>query len=138
MADTGGNPRLLKAVCRHVYDRLKDSEKIINKGHYLAYLPYIMSMLSGEWFGRMYQKTPEAERRILAVMARNGEGMHVSDVARTLGRPLGPTTALVGRLLDRGQITRLDRCKYRVFAGLYARYVMQRAGADVENARKRR
>ncbi len=143
MTDTGGNPRLLKAVCRHVYDRLKDNEKIINKGHYLAYLPYIMNMLSGEWFGRMYQATPEAERRILAVMAGNSEGMHVSDIARTLGRPLGPTTALVGRLLDRGQITRLDRGKYRIFAGLYARYVLQRGEGRAEeksagSAQKRR
>ncbi len=136
MADTGGNPGLVKAVCRHIYDRLKDNEKVITKGHYLAYLPYIMSMLSGEWFGRAYQETPGAERAILAAMAKNSEGMHVSDIARTLGRPLGPTTALMKRLLDSGQVVRLDRGKYRIFAGLYARYVAQRSG--MENGKVKR
>jgi predicted SnoaL-like aldol condensation-catalyzing enzyme len=127
LADTGGNPGLVRAVCRHIYERLKDNEKVITKGHYLAYLPYIMSMLSGEWFGRMYQETPDAQRKILAVMAKNGE-MHVSDIARTLGRPLGQTTALMRRLLERGQVVRLDRGKYRIYAALYARYVLQMAG----------
>jgi len=130
MDDTGGNPRLVRTVCRHVYDRLRDNEKVITKGHYLAYLPYIMSMLSGEWFGALYQETPQAERRILAVMAKNEEGMHVSDIARALGKPLGPVTALIRRLLDSGQITRLDRGKYRIFAGLYARYVLQMGGTE--------
>ncbi|MDD5340317.1 MAG: AAA family ATPase [Candidatus ainarchaeum sp.] len=136
MADSGGNPRLVKAVCRQIYDRLKDTEKVITKGHYLAYLPYMMSMLSGEWFGGMYQETPAAERAILAVMAGTPEGMHVSDIARTLGRPLGQTTALMKRLLDSGQVVRLDRGKYRIFAGLYARYVAQRSG--IENGKVKR
>jgi hypothetical protein len=133
MADTGGNPRLVKAVCRHIYDRLKDNEKVITKGHYLAYLPYIMSMLSAEWFGRAYQETPEAERRILAVLAQGGE-MHVSDIAKALGRPLGQTTALVKRLLDSGQIIRIGRGRYRIFAALYGRYVLQMAGGQPAGA----
>jgi hypothetical protein len=135
MDDTNGNPRLIKTVCRHLYDRLRDNEKVINKGHYLAYLPYIMSMLSGEWFGRMYQKAPASEREILAAMAESREGMHVSDIARQLGKPLGPTTALMKRLLDSGQITRIGRGKYRIFAGLYARYVAQRALGNQEPGR---
>lgn len=126
LEDTSGNPGLLRAVCRHIYERLRDNEKVITKGHYLAYLPYIMNMLSAEWFGRAYQETPAAERQILEALARGGE-MHVSDIAKQVGRPLGPTTALVKRLLDSGQIARLDRGKYRIFAGLYARYVLQRA-----------
>jgi hypothetical protein len=139
LSDSGGNPRLLKNVCRHIYDRLKDNEKVITKGHYLAYLPYIMSMLSGEWFGGMYQETPASERAILAVMAKSDEGMHVSDIAKALGKPLGPVTALIRRLLDSGQIVRLDRGKYRVFAPLYARYVAQRsAGTENAETRKRR
>lgn len=123
--DTGGNPGLLKAVCRHLYDRLKDNERVISKGHYLAYLPYIMSMLSAEWFGRTYQETPAAERDILRVLAKSGEGAHVSDVAKTLRKPLGPVTALTKRLLDSGQIVRLGRGRYAVFSRLYARYVVQ-------------
>jgi hypothetical protein len=126
MADTQGNPRLFKTVCRLVYERLRDNERVISKGHYLAYLPYIMSMLGREWFGRLYQETPASERAILAVLAKNEDGMHVSDIAKTLKKPLGPTTALMKRLLDSGQVVKLDRGKYRIFARLYAKYVSQR------------
>jgi hypothetical protein len=127
LADTGGNPRLLKIVCRIIYERLRDNEKIISKGHYLGYLPQIMNSLSREWFGRMYQETPGAEKRILEILAKSEEGMHVSDVARAMGKPLGPVTALTKRLLESGQISRIDRGKYRIFSRLYARYVNQRS-----------
>ncbi len=127
MTDSGGNPRIFKSICRHVYDRLRDTEKVISKGHYLAYSPYIMSMLSREWFGGMYQETPEAERQILRVLAKSNGEMHVSDMARKLGKPLGPVTALTRRLLDRGQIVKVGRGKYRIFAKLYAKYVVQRS-----------
>ncbi len=126
MNDTQGNPLLFKTVCHHIYARLRDNEKVISKGHYLAYLPYIMSMLSREWFGKMYQETPGAEKEILLALAKN-ESMHVSDIANELGKPLGPVTALIKRLLDRGQIVKLDRGKYRIFAKLYGRYVIQRS-----------
>ncbi len=126
LQDSGGNPRLLKGVSKHIYDRLKDTEKVMTKGHYLGYMPYIMSMLSREWFGGMYQETPAAEKAILKAMASADDGMHVSDIARKIGKPLGPVTALTKRLLDSGQIIRMDRGKYKVFARLYAKYVMQR------------
>lgn len=126
IADSGGNPRLIKSVCRHIYDKLRDNEKVITKGHYLGYMQHIMSMLSREWFGRMYQETPAAERMILHELAGEEGGMHVSDIAKKIGKPLGPVTALTKRLLDSGQIVRVDRGKYRVFAKLYARYVRER------------
>lgn len=127
LSDTGGNPRLLKTVCRIIYEKLRDNEKIISKGHYLGYLPQIMSSLSREWFGRMYQETPEAEKRILSAIARSEDGVHVSDVAKALGKPLGQVTALTMRLLESGQIARIGRGKYRVFSRLYARYVRERS-----------
>ncbi|MEW6035767.1 MAG: AAA family ATPase [Candidatus Micrarchaeota archaeon] len=126
LADTGGNPKLMKRVCHEIYERLRENEKVITKGHYLAYLPQIMGALSREWFGRLYQETPGAERAILQVMAKSEEGMHVSDIAKKLGKPLGPVTALTKRLLERGQVVKLDRGKYRVFSKLYAKYVSQR------------
>jgi hypothetical protein len=126
LADSGGNPKLMKRVCHEIYERLRDSEKVITKGHYLAYLPQIMGALSREWFGRMYQETPAAERAILQILSKSDDGMHVSDIAAKLGKPLGPVTALTKRLLDRGQIVRLDRGKYRVFSKLYAKYAAQR------------
>lgn len=127
LADTGGNPKLLKIVCRIIYEKLRDNEKIISKGHYLGYLPQIMSSLSREWFGRMYQETPQAEKQILQVLAKNEGGAHVSDIAKAIGKPLGQVTALTMRLLESGQIAKIDRGKYRVFSKLYARYVNQRS-----------
>lgn len=127
LLDSGGNPRLLKSVCYSIYERLRENEKVISKGHYLAYLPQIMSSLSREWFGGMYQETPPSERAILHALAKSEEGMHVSDIAKRIGKPLGPVTALVKRLLDRGQITRLGRGRYRIFSRLYGRYILQRA-----------
>ncbi len=127
IADSGGNPRLIKSVCMHIYDKLRDNEKVITKGHYLGYLQYIISMLGREWFGSMYQSTPPSEKAILHELAANEDGMHVSDMAEKLGKPLGPVTALVGRLLDSGQIVRVGRGKYRIFSKLYARYVAQRS-----------
>lgn len=127
LSDTGGNPKLLKIVSYYIYERLHENEKVITKGHYLAYLPQIMSMLSREWFGRLYQETPSAERAILSVLATSEEGMHVSDIAKKLGKPLGPVTSLIKRLLDSGQVVKLNRGKYRIFSKLYARYVVQRS-----------
>jgi len=126
LSDTGGNPKLFRNVCKLIYDRLRENEKIISKGHYLAYLPAIMAVLSIEWFARAYQETPASERAILAAMAKDEEGIHVSDISRRVGRPMGQVTALMGRLLDSGQIVRLERGKYRIFSKLYARYVLQR------------
>ena len=55
------------------------------------------------------------------------EGAHVSDVAKAIGKPLGPVTALMKRLLDRGAVVKMDRGKYRIFSRLYARYVKDRS-----------
>lgn len=125
LSDSGGNPKLLRMVCRYVYENLKDGEKVITKGHYLSNTQYIMNMLGREWFGRVYQETPFSEREILSVLAEREE-MHVSDVAKEIGKNLGPITALMKRLLDSGQITRIDRGKYKVFSKLYARYIILR------------
>lgn len=127
LSDTGGNPKLFRSVCRLIYDKLRENEKIISKGHYLAYLPAIMAVLSIEWFARAYQETPMSERAILVAMAKDEDGIHVSDISRRVGRPMGQVTALIGRLLDSGQIVRLERGKYKVFSKLYARYILQRS-----------
>lgn len=123
IADSGGNPRLVKTICWVLYDRLKETDKIITRGHYLAAMPSLMSLLGREWFGALYGSTPESERAILRVLAEGGD-MHISDVAKKLGKPLGPTTALAKRLLESGQITKVGRGVYRVFSRLYGRYVL--------------
>lgn len=126
LSDSGGNPRLLKTVCFNIYDKLRENEKVISKGHYLAYLPQIMSSLSREWFGRMYQDVPEGERAVLRVLSKEEGGMHVSDIAKAMKKPLGPVTALMGRLFERGQVVKVGRGKYRVFSKIYGKYIMQR------------
>ncbi len=122
--DSGGNPRLVKTICWLLYDRLKETDKIITRGHYLAALPSLMSLLGREWFGRLYSDTPAAEREILKALAKEGKYMHISDVAERMGRPMGPTTALAKRLLERGQIVKIDRGAYSIFSRLYGRYVL--------------
>ncbi len=128
MTDSGGNPRLVRTILWLLFERLKDTDKIITKRHYLAALPVLTGMLGREWFGRMYNSTPSAERDILKVLAMREKQVHVSEVSDLIGRPMGQTTALIGRLLQRGQIVRPGRGAYAVFAPLYGRYVREVEG----------
>ncbi len=130
LRDTGGNLRLFKTVCWYVYEMLKGNEKVITKGHYLAYLPSMMSLLSRESFGSIYYDTPEAERKVLGIIASKEEGMMVSDIAGALKKPLGQVTSLVKRLVERGEIVRVERGKYKVFSRLYGKYVGQKRGGN--------
>lgn len=124
--DTNGNPRLIRGVCKYVYERLREDDRIITKGHYLAALPYIMSRLSREWFGGMYQETPKAERTVLIAIAHTGK-TRITKVSATLGKPPGPTNTLARRLLERGELVQIERGEYAVFSKLYGRYVIQRS-----------
>ncbi len=126
MIDSNGNPKIVNEICRYMYSRIRENEKIISKGHYLAYLPHILSMFSREWFGKIYQETPEAEMNIVRVIAKNNDGVHVSKIAKELGKPIGQITVLIKRLLGRGQIIKMERGKYRIFARLYGKYVLSR------------
>ncbi|VVC03042.1 AAA ATPase domain protein [Candidatus Bilamarchaeum dharawalense] len=127
LEDSGGNPKLARMICWYVYEKLKENEKIITKGHYLAYLPYIRDMLYNDWFGQIYNETPKAEREILRALALERDGMKISEISKKLKKPLGPISTLAKRLLERGQIIRLERGKYKIFAPLYGRYVLQRS-----------
>jgi hypothetical protein len=125
MADTGGNPRLVRTALWLLFERLRQSDKIITKRHYLAAKPVLIGMLGREWFGRMYNSVPGAERKILMLLAESDEALHVSDISDIIGRPMGQTTALIGRLLRRGQIIRAQRGAYRIFAPLYGQYIKE-------------
>lgn len=124
MNASGGNPRLVKTICWLLYDRLRDTDKIITKGHYLAALPSLMGLLGREWFGEIYSATPNAEKEILKILASEESQMHVSDISRKIGKPLGPVTSLVARLVETGQVVKVDRGVYRLFSRLYERYVL--------------
>jgi len=84
LSHTGGNPRLFMSVCWYLYELLRGNEKTITKGHYLTYLPSILSMLGKEWFGSLYYGTPEAERKVLGAFAKYDDGAQVSVVASVL------------------------------------------------------
>ena len=67
--ESGGNPQLFKLACWYLYEKLKDKAKVITKGHYLAYLPAMISFLAAEVFERMYSEVPEGEREVLTESA---------------------------------------------------------------------
>ncbi|MFH1784832.1 MAG: ATP-binding protein [Candidatus Micrarchaeota archaeon] len=125
--DSSGNPRVVLLICWHIYEKIRDNEKIITKSHYLNYLPYIMTMLSNEWFGEIYHETSKSERQILKILAKNIDGIHVSQIAKKLKKPLGPTSTLTMRLVNSGQVIRVERGEYKIFSALYGRYVLQRS-----------
>jgi predicted ATPase len=126
--DSCGNQKTVFMICWYIYEKIKDNEKMITKGHYLNYLPYIMEMFSIEWFGQMYHETPKAQREILAAIAKSRDGMKVSEIAKKLKKPLGPVSTLVNRLADDGQVTRIERGRYRIISMLYGKFVLQRQG----------
>ncbi len=124
ISESGGNPLVARTICWVIYDRLPDNEKVITQRHYLTYYPAVMSTLSREFFDRLYLELPASEREVLRAFASAGKPAYISDVARALGKRHATTLAL--RLLERGQLVRVDRGLYRVFTKLYGRYVLQR------------
>jgi hypothetical protein len=123
-SESGGNPLVARTICWVIYDRLPDNEKTITQRHYLTYYPAVMSTLSREFFDRLYLELPSSEREVLRAFAAAGKPAYISDVARVLGKRHATTLAL--RLVERGQLVRVDRGLYRVFTKLYGRYVLQR------------
>jgi len=122
--DSQGSPLIAQVICRIIYEKISDKERIITKGHYLAYLPAIMSTLGREFFDRLYGDLPNSERGVLKAFAEEGKPAYISDIARKIGKRHATTLAL--RLTERGQLTRVDRGLYKVFTKLYGRYVMER------------
>ncbi len=124
--ESGGNPLILKTILQVIYEKLPDKEKVITQGHYLAFYPTIMGTLSRDFFDGLYQSLPGSEKEVLKAFAEEGNAAYVSDIARKIGKRHATTLAL--RLVERGQLVRVDRGLYRVFTKLYGRYVMQRQG----------
>ncbi len=129
--DSGGNTRLFKTICWYLYEMLRVNQKVMSKAHYLTYLQSCVNLLSKQWFESIWNKTPHAERKILSVFinsnskdqtSENSE-KRVIEISNTLAKPIGQTTALIKRLLDRGQLIRLERGKYDLFSKLYGRFI---------------
>jgi hypothetical protein len=135
LTDSEGNPRIVATMCRVIYDRMKENEKRITRGHYLAFFPAIMSMLAGEFFSPLYESIPEAERVVLAAFAKEGRTMHISDIAKRVRKRLGVVTTLAMRLVKRGALVRVERGQYRVFTKLFGRYVIERTSFSARSLR---
>ena len=122
--DSQGHPLVLLTICWTIYDKIKENERIISRGHYIAYLPTIMSNLSRELFDDLYEETSSGEREVLGAFA-NGEAT-VSDVAVQLNKPLNTVTTLVLRLAESGNLRKIARGRYKIFNRLYGKYVLGR------------
>lgn len=124
--DSGGTPKLIKQVCWILYDRIKEGDKVITKAHYSANMRNIMSFLSRDWFGRLYSSASAQEKSILKILARANKPLSVKETARQVNRPMGPTATLLLRLEAKGHIVKVQRGKYKVFSGLYAKFIKER------------
>jgi len=119
--DSQGHPFVLLTICWTIYDKIKENEKVISKGHYIAYLPTIMHNLARELFDDLYEETSQGERAVLRAFA-NGEAS-VSNIAAQLNKPLNTVTTLVLRLAKSGNLTKIARGRYKIFNRLYGKYV---------------
>ncbi|MFH1222243.1 MAG: AAA family ATPase [Candidatus Micrarchaeota archaeon] len=123
--DSGGNPKLLQLTCWYLYDSARENEKIITQAHYVAGQRGLLSLLSHEWFSRQYAQTSDAEKKVLRQLARLGEAS-VTDIAKSMNRSQGPVATLLLRLEERGDVVKVKRGIYRLFAPLYASFVSER------------
>lgn len=122
--DSEGNPAVSRTMCYIMYERLGEKERIITRRHYIVNSSQIMSMLSRDFFDPLWQKLPGSERKVVRAFAEEGGPAHISDIARKLRMRHATTLAL--RLVERGQLIRVDRGIYKVFTRLYGKYAMQR------------
>lgn len=126
IGDSQGHPLVLLTICWTIYDKIKENEKVISKGHYLAYLPAIMNNLSRELFDDLYDETSQGERGVLRAFAKSGGEANVSSIAGQISKPLGTVTTLVLRLAKKGNLNKTARGKYIIFNRLYGKYILNR------------
>jgi hypothetical protein len=124
LKDSEGNPKVLRMICHILYDRLGEKEKIITRRHYIVNSSAIMSMLERDVFDKLWGQVPQSEKDVLHAFAKERGPSHISDVARQLKMRHATTLAL--RLVERGQLIRVDRGVYRVYTWLYGEYVLRR------------
>ncbi len=123
--DGGGNPKLLQFMLWYLYENTRESDRIITKAHYESLRRAILAALGNEWFGQLYADASEEEKRILKELAK-AEQMTVTELAKTLGKKQGPTATLLLRLLERGDVVKVKRGAYKLFAPLYASFISER------------
>jgi hypothetical protein len=125
LEESEGNPQVVRSACYVIYENLGEKEKIISRKHYIMNKSAIMNLLSRELFDPLFEPLPESEKKVLLAFAKVGDKAHISDIAAELGMRHATTLAL--RLLERGQLIRIDRGIYKVFTKLYGKYVVSRS-----------
>ncbi|MBI5227712.1 ATP-binding protein [Candidatus Micrarchaeota archaeon] len=132
--DSSANPRIVNIMCGQLYETLAENEQMISKAHYLEQLDEIMNNLESEWFGQLYAQSSESERKILKALAEFAEtaryaepdAQRISEISKKTRMGQGPLMALVRRLLESGQVVKLGRGEYGLFAKIYGQYILQR------------
>jgi len=124
--DTGGNPRMIQLVCWYLFNKAKDTDKIISRANYSANVRGILGLLGHEWFSEQYFKASDEEKKILKRFANMGETT-VTALAKSIGKSPGPVATLILRLEERGDIVKVKRGTYKVFSPLYGKYVLERS-----------
>jgi len=125
-SDTGGNPRMIQLVCWYLFNKAKDTDKIISRAHYSANLRGILGLLGQEWFSEQYFKASDEEKKILKRFANMGE-TSVTELAKSIGKSPGPVATLILRLEERGDVVKVKRGTYKVFSPLYGKFVLERS-----------
>ncbi|MDO8553595.1 MAG: BlaI/MecI/CopY family transcriptional regulator [Candidatus Micrarchaeota archaeon] len=124
IGESEGNPFVLLLVLWNIYDKLHENEKIITNGNYIAALPSTLELLGYKFFDELYFHCSEGEREILKVIVKSkNETCTPSDIASICKKPLNTVTTLIMRLVEKGNLVKISRGKYRVFNKLYVKYV---------------
>lgn len=122
LEESSGNPKIFKLLCWFLFEKLKPSEKIITKGHYLAYSQAILSFLSREFFGKLFATVSKKESLILRCFA-SSDILSVNEISNSSKVPLREVTSMILRLQKKGFLIKVERGKYKIFARLFAKYV---------------
>ncbi len=124
--DSGGNLRIIQFALWYLYENAREGDKIITRAHYDALRMGLLTALANEWFGRLYADASEEEKRVLKELAQ-AEQLSVTGLSRLLGKNEGPTATLLLRLMERGDVVKVKRGRYRLFAPLYASFILERS-----------
>lgn len=120
--ETEGHPFVLMMVLWNIFDKLKDNEKVITRGNYLANLQSSLEIVGHNFFDEMYNDLSETEKSVLGAIVRSGNG-EPKEISGICKKPLNTVTTILLRLVESGNVVKISRGKYRIFNKLYGRYV---------------
>ncbi len=119
---TEGHPFVLLLVLWNLYDKLPENERIISKAHYIAALQSTLELLGHKFFDDLYFDCSDGERMVLKAVIKSSGGTPI-EISEMIKKPLNTITTLLLRLVDKGNLVKISRGKYRIFNRLYGKYV---------------